>query len=204
MGTADYVVETAKKYNPLSAPWWVALVQGLVAAGLGILLLLFPRQAADALAPFLALYILIHGLFEIAAGTNKERTTTAMQIAYYRGIVGAAIGGVLLSLFFLGVLSRETGIFWLGIGLLLYGLGGLYLAFARGSGNGRILSLIGAVLFIILGAIGIWGRFSETVPLFELVSWTLVVLGLGLVVVAFVRRSNSAAEDAAPAKVPVG
>ncbi|MGL4650163.1 MAG: DUF308 domain-containing protein, partial [Caldilineaceae bacterium] len=95
---ADTVMETALKYSPLKASWWVALLQGLIAAGLGILLLIYPQQAIDAIGPFLALYLLIHGLFEVAGGSNKPRTSSADQIAYYRGIVGAVIGGFLISL----------------------------------------------------------------------------------------------------------
>ncbi|MGL4651887.1 MAG: hypothetical protein ACRC1H_20930, partial [Caldilineaceae bacterium] len=121
--------------------------------------------------------------------------SSADQIAFFRGIVGAAIGGFLISLLFLNLLSRETGLLWLSIGLLLYGAGGLYLAFARARGNGRILSLIGAILFVALGAIGLWGSFSGSGQMITIIAWTLIVLGIGLVVMAFVRRSNAKKEE---------
>ncbi len=201
MVTSDAVVASAKKYAPWAAPWWVALVQGLVALGLGALILYYKEQASTVVGQFLALYLLIHGLFELTAGAAAPRSTMAAQIAFYRGVFGAVVGGFLISLIFLQVLTPQTGLLWLSIGLLVYGVGGLYLAFARQHGNGRLLSIIGGALFAVLGAFGLFGRNLAGNPLSNWVGWTLVILGVGLVVMAFVRRSNaaSAAEEAAAA-----
>lgn len=201
MVNPDAVVESAKKYAPWAAPWWVALVQGLIAIGLGALILYYRETATTVVGQFLALYLLIHGLFELTAGAAAPRSTMAAQIAFYRGIFGAVVGGVLISLIFLQALSVATGLLWLSVGLLVYGAGGLYLAFARQRGNGRLLGIIGGALFVVLGTFGLFGRSLEGNPLSTWVAWTLVILGVGLVVMAIVRRSNanSAAEEAAAA-----
>jgi uncharacterized membrane protein HdeD (DUF308 family) len=190
MVTADDIVESAKKYSPFRAAWWVALVQGVLAIGLGLLFWLYPVRAAEALAQFLALYLLIHGLFEINSKAGPASRSMAAQIAYYRGIVGALVGGLLLSLLFLGFLDRDFGLITLGVALIIYGAAGLYLAFALQRGNGRILGIISSVLMLALGLAGFLGRNTETSVLGTWVGPSLVVIGLALVLVAFIRRSS--------------
>ncbi len=194
MSSADYVVETAKQYSPLKAAWWVALVQGLVSLGVGILLIVNGARATVVVAQFLALYLLIHGLFEMASMSNRVRNSFAMQVVYYRGALGALFGGVLLSLLFLDWLTASAGFFWLAVGLLVYGVGGLYLAFARGSGNRRILSTVGAALFILIGTLGVTSRFYGESLAASVIAWTLTLLGVALVIVAIVRRTTVATE----------
>lgn len=188
--SADDIVESAKKYSPFRAAWWVALVQGVLAIGLGLLFWLNPVGATNALSQFLALYLLVHGLFEINGRTGPGPKSTEQQIAFYRGIVGAAVGGLLLSLLFLGLLSRDFGLITLSVALIIYGAAGLYLAFALQRGNGRLLGIIGSVVMLALGLAGFLGRNTEGNVLGTWVGPSLVVLGIALAVVAFIRRSN--------------
>lgn len=186
---SDHVVTYSKKLAPWSAPWWVALLQGIFALGLGIALMVWPTEATLLLGQLLALYLLVSGVFEVIEGLRNPRTTTAANISFYKGIVGAVIGGLLLLLIFMQAVSASTGFILLGIGLLVYGAVGLFLGFQRHSGNGKLLSLIAAALFVILGILSIW--FQDAGVMDVWVAWTLVILGAGLIVLAFMRRSNA-------------
>ncbi len=201
MYNPDAIVDTANKYKPWVGHWWNALIQGILALALGILLFYYPTEATKALAQILALYLFVSGLFTLQAGPRLKEEGANGQIAYYKGLSGAVIGGLIIFLLIFGFISNSMALTLLGIGLLIYGGVGFYLAFARERGNGRILAIIASVLLFLMG---VWALFFREMDVIG--SWVvpmLIILGAGLIVMAFVRRDNmkkaAAAAEAAQA-----
>ncbi len=186
--TSDDIVEMAKKYKPWAGSWWNALIQGLLALGLGLLLWFNSADAARILGQFLALYLFVSGLFAIEAGPRMMLGEEGGKIAYYKGVAGALIGGVLIVLLIMQWVTPDMGLILLGVGLLIYGVVGLYQAFAGLKGNSRILTIIASALFLFLGISALFLREAGIMRIW--VAPTLMVLGVGLIVMAFIRRSN--------------
>lgn len=205
MLSSDNVVSQAKKATPWSAPWWVSLVEGLTLAAVGIYLIYDPNTAMTVFGRLIALYLFVAGLIQTLAGLQKPQTDMTGKLALWRGIIGAVLGGivVILSLVF-GWLSPQTALWILAAGTFLYGLIGLYLAFAQKTrGSGRLLALLGSILFIVVGFTALFLQNRNVVD-----GWigpTFTVLGIGLVIFAFVRRSQQedAKAEAAAAAAPV-
>lgn len=201
--TSDDIVTLAKKYKPWAGSWWNALIQGLLALGLGIFLFMNPTEATRVLAQFLALYLLISGLFAIEAGPRLLQQEGLGKVSYYKGVAGALIGGTLIFLYIMQWLSFDSGMILLGSGLLIYGLIGLYQAYVDKNKNGQILGYISSALFLFLGLSALFFRQQNVMR--GWVAPVLMLLGVGLIVMAIIRRSNAqkakaaVAEAAAPA-----
>ncbi len=187
--TSDDIVNVAMKYKPWAGSWWNALIQGLLALALGIFLFMNPLEATRVLAQFLALYLFISGLFAIEAGPRLIAQAGVGKIAYYKGLAGALIGGIIVFLLILQWLSNDTGLLLLGVGLLIYGAIGLYQAYADKSRNGQIIGYISSALFLFLGLAAVFFRGQNVMRTW--VAPVLMVLGVGLIIMAFIRRSNA-------------
>jgi len=190
MLSSDNVVTQAKKATPWSAPWWVSLLEGVILAALGIYLIVSPDKAVLIFGRAVALYLFIAGLIQTLAGLQKTQTDMAGKLALWRGIIGLVLGGAVVILSFVFQwLSPQTSLWLLAAGTFLYGLIGLYLAFAQKTrGSGRLLALVGSILFIVVGFTALFLQGRSVVD-----GWigpTFTVLGIGLVIFAFIRRSQ--------------
>lgn len=202
--TSDDIVNAAMKYKPWAGSWWNALIQGLLALGLGIFLYMNPKEATRVFAQFLALYLLISGLFAIEAGPRMLAGEKGGPLAYYKGLAGAVIGGLLVFSLILqfGWLTPSIQLLVLGVGLLIYGALGLYQAVVGLKGNSQILGYVSAGLFLFLGIAAVFFRDQPVIG--GWVAPVLMILGVGLIIMAFIRRSNmqkakAAHADAKPA-----
>ncbi len=105
--------------------WWLVLIEGLVAIGLGLYMLIAPNSATVYLGLVIAAYLAISGLLQTFKGA-VHWSAPGGKIDLIQGLVGLISGGGILILYFLKVLSLEMGVIILGIGLVVYGLLGLY------------------------------------------------------------------------------
>ena len=75
-----------------NSPWWLALIQGLVALGIGLFMLLDPTAAIAVLGLLAAIYLLVAGIVHTIRGLARRRAVKRMNVMLIRGIVGLVVG----------------------------------------------------------------------------------------------------------------
>ena len=116
------------------------------------------------------------------------------KTALWRGVLGVAIAALVLLLPEIGLLTLDSGTGLLAIGLLLYGLMGLYLGFRISTRAGRPWgSILNSILVIILGVVFAYGSIGDT-DLIQILGGILIVFGVLLILYSFVRRSSDEGE----------
>jgi uncharacterized membrane protein HdeD (DUF308 family) len=78
--------------------WWLAVLEGIVGVAAGVLALLFPVFAAEALVYIIAAWAIVTGLFEIVAAVGMREQ---IRGEFWLGLAGVAsvLYGVVLFLF---------------------------------------------------------------------------------------------------------
>lgn len=105
--------------------WWLAILEGIVGIVAGVIALLFPLYAAEALVLIIGVWAIITGIFEIVAAIRLREQITG---ELWMGLAGVAsiLYGVVLFLFpGVGVLSLVwlIGGFAIVFGVFLVALG---------------------------------------------------------------------------------
>jgi uncharacterized membrane protein HdeD (DUF308 family) len=168
-------------------PWWLVLVEGIVVALLGLVLLVAPGASLVFLVWLLGIYLLIAGIFRII-GILLDSSSWGWKLA----------GGILCLIAGLAILSNPlwsttVASTWLvilvGFLVMLQGAAGLIVAFQGGGWGMGALSVLGILL----------GLFLVINPLIGVATLTLILAvfmligGVGAVVQAFRMRREAAA-----------
>ena len=170
-------------------PWWLVLVEGVVAALLGLILLVAPGASLVLLVWLLGIYLFIAGIFRIV-GIFLDASSWGWKLA----------GGILSLIAGLAILgnplwSATVASAWLvilvGFLAMLQGAAGLVVAFQGGSWGVGALSVLG-ILF---------GLFLVINPLIGVATLTLILAifmligGVGAVIQAFRMRREAAGQQ---------
>jgi uncharacterized membrane protein HdeD (DUF308 family) len=168
-------------------PWWLVLVEGIVLALLGLVLLVAPGASLSFLVWLVGIYLLIAGIFRIV-GIFLDSSSWGWKLA--AAILCLIAGLAILSnpLWSTTLLSTWLVIL-VGFLAMLQGAAGLIVAFQGGGWGMGALSVLG-ILF---------GLFLVINPLIGVATLTLVLAifmligGVGAVVQAFRMRREAAA-----------
>jgi uncharacterized membrane protein HdeD (DUF308 family) len=131
-----------------SLPWWLVLLEGIVAALFGLLLLFAPGATLLFLVQVLGLYLFIAGLFRII-GIFVDSTLWGLKLA--AGVLCILAGILVLRHpMWSGVLVPTVLVFYVGFLSIFQGGIGIFLAF-RGGGFGiGVLGALGILFGLIL------------------------------------------------------
>jgi uncharacterized membrane protein HdeD (DUF308 family) len=177
---------------PKPSPWWLLLVQGILAIIVGALFFIQPVSTTKTAVFVLGAYWLILGILDLV-GLFRDRTAWGWKL--FTGIIGILAGGVILSGFlgdsgplesYLTTAMVGVTIAWV-IGFLgiMYGIIMLIAAF-RGAGIGA--GILG-VLTMIFGFIILSNPIWTAIGLPFVIGIWLLVGGIFLIVAAFRMRS---------------
>jgi uncharacterized membrane protein HdeD (DUF308 family) len=168
-------------------PWWLVLVEGIVVALLGLILLVAPGASLVFLVWLLGIYLLIAGIFRII-GIFLDSSSWGWKLA--AGILCLIAGLAILSN---PLWSTTVASTWLvilvGFLVMLQGGAGLIVAFQGGGWGMGALSVLGILL----------GLFLVINPLIGVATLTLILAifmligGVGAVFQAFRMRRDAAA-----------
>lgn len=173
-----------------SSPWWLALIQGLVAVGAGLFLLVDPMAATFLVGLLAAIYLLVTGLIYTVRGIIVRRPGKS-SLLLIRGIVGLIFGGVLLLIaFFDGNLSLGYTI--LAIGLIVFGGMGLFQSVFQREGKAFAWGPI--LVHAVLLAWGLIILLFPSVNLPVVSGWLLVIIGVVIVAYTILGRKDPARE----------
>ena len=175
-------------------PWWLVLVEGIVVALLGLLLLVAPGASLFFIVQLLGLYLFIAGIFRII-GIFLDSSSWGLKL----------LGGVLCLIAGLAVLRHPL---WSTVGVpaglvivvgflaMLQGAAGLIVAFLGGGWGMGILSVLG----ILLGLVLVINPLIGVAALPFILGIFMIIGGVGAVVQAF-RIRREAPADQQPSRV---
>jgi uncharacterized membrane protein HdeD (DUF308 family) len=163
-------------------PWWLVLVEGVIAAFLGVILLLAPGATLVFLIQVLGLYLFVAGVFRIV-GIFTDASGWGWKLL--AGVLSILAGLLVLEHpLWSSVLVPTVLVFFVGFLSIAQGAAGLVAAFQGGSwaaGTLAVLGILFGLLLVIYPLIGL-AALPFVLGVFMLVG------GIGAVVQAFGMR----------------
>ncbi len=177
-----------------NSPWWLAVIQGLVAVGAGLFLLIDPLAATFLVGLLAAIYLLVTGLIYTVRGIIARRPGKS-SLLLIRGIVGLIFGAVLLAMALFNIGSLSLGYTILAIGLLVFGGMGLFQSVFKREGKAYAWGPV-----IVHGALLLWGLLilfaRSTINLPAVSGWILLIIGVVVIAYTILGRQDPASDPA--------
>ena len=175
-----------------NSPWWLALIQGLVAVGAGLFLLVDPTAATFLVGLLAAIYLLVTGLIYTVRGIIVRRPGKS-SLLLIRGIVGLVFGAVLLAMALFNIGDVGLGYTILAIGLVVFGGMGLFSSLFHREGKPFAWGPV-----IVSGALLAWGLIilfaRSTINLPAVSGWILVLIGVVIIAYTLLGRKDPGSE----------
>jgi uncharacterized membrane protein HdeD (DUF308 family) len=173
-------------------PWWVVLVEGIVVALFGLLLLVAPGASLFFIVQLLGLYLFIAGIFRII-GIFLDSSFWGLKLL--GGVLCLIAGLAVLNHPLWGAISAPAAlVIIVGFLAMLQGAAGLVVAFQGGGWGMAILSVLG----ILLGFILVINPLIGVAALPFVLGIFMLIGGVGAVVQAFrIRREAPTEQQAA-------
>jgi uncharacterized membrane protein HdeD (DUF308 family) len=170
-------------------PWWLVLVEGIVVALLGLVLLVAPGASLVFLVWLLGIYLVIAGIFRII-GIFLDSSSWGWKLA--AGILCLIAGLVILSNpLWSTTLASTWLVILVGFLVMLQGAAGLIVAFQGGGWGMGALSVLG----ILLGLFLVINPLIGVAALTFILAIFMLIGGVGAVIQAFRMRREAAAQQ---------
>ncbi len=180
------------------SPWWLGLVQGLVALGLGLYLVISRDSATFIIGTLAAIYLVVAGAVQTIRGIGL-RSADKGSIVLIRGVVGLVFGIVLLVMAFFSIGSLSAGFTILAIALAVFGALGLFTSFFQRGGRAFEWGPVLVNLALLAWGVLVFFSRAQGFDLTSVSGWILIAVGAIILVWTFLTRSK---EPDDPAAVP--
>jgi len=190
----DTSIESAQADHPDALPWWAVLVEGIVVALLGLVLLVAPGASLFFLVWLLGIYLFIAGIFRII-GIFLDSSSWGWKLA--AGILCLIAGlAILTNPLWSTTLASTWLVILVGFLAMLQGAASLIIAFQGGGWGMGALSVLGILfgLFLVINPLIGVGALTLILAIFMLIG------GVGAVIQAF-RMRREAASAQQPGRV---
>lgn len=138
---------TSNIYKP-TIPWWLILIQGIIALVLGVLLLLEPQATLLVLIQVLGIWWLVTGILDIVS-LFLDRTGWGWKL--FRGIVGIIAGLLILQHPLVSaVFVPSLIVIFLGFLGIVQGIMGIIGAFRGGGWVSAVFGVVSIIVGLIL------------------------------------------------------
>lgn len=186
--------EGAKQLAPWrsSLPWWVAFLEGIIIAIIGLLIILDPNKANVRLSLILSLALFVSGFFQFLDLNRSRAPENVDGTMGARAGVGMFAGLVALVLWYLDQLTVQGGLIILGLGSLIYGVLGFFLVF-NSVGAQRRVAIVESLLYVAVGALALYALFGgadEIASVVSILGWIALIAGSAIAVFGFLRRGH--------------
>lgn len=173
-----------------NSPWWLGLIQGLVALGLGLFMVLDPTSAGKTIGVLAAIYLLVAGIIHTIRGLARRRVLKRTNLMLIRGIAGLVVGGIILffALFSIGSVSMAQIV--LAIGLILFGAMGLFSSVFQRDGKAFAWGPVLANLALVVWGILIFIGRNQGWNLTAISGWILIIIGVVVLVWTLLGRKE--------------
>lgn len=188
------------------APWWLALIESIIALALGAYILMQTTSAATNILMILGGFLLIVGLLTIFSAVRNRVPPSGKTAELIRGAVAAVVGAIVLLANYIPALTPALLTPFVALALIVYGLFGLFTAF-RISGEvglqwGRLL---GGLIYTVLGGLLFFANNEEALQLVQLMGVLLVAVGILLLVYTIILfRKQSVEQEMEAARIARG
>ena len=164
-------------------PWWLLLLQGIIALILGAYLLAYPLQTLMVIIVFLGAYWFVSGIFTLVS-IGVDKSHTGMKILL--GFLGIILGLLILAYPYYSTLVVPY-IFTIMVGViaLIYGFIALWGAF---TGKGWGVGILG-LLSIIFGLLILANPIASTIAVPFVFGIFGIVFGFAAIIGSFMLRS---------------
>lgn len=164
--------------------WWVLLAEGIVAVGLGLLIMFRPFEAAGWVLLILASLLALHGLLTLIGFLRGQRQG---GLSVIRGAIGLIVGltVILMALFNIG--DRQVVAWLLAIGMLADGVLALVAPFLEAAEDGQRGGIVMGILLLALGGL-LFYNLVTGVDILQATAWTLLLFGAVLIVYSMLMR----------------
>ncbi|MDZ4265831.1 MAG: HdeD family acid-resistance protein [Mycobacterium sp.] len=181
-------METAAPPSMLQHLWKSALLSGVLAVILGIMVLVWPAITILVAAIFFGAFLLVTGISQVVLAFSVRGSTSGRVLLFVSG--AAAI--VLAVLCFLSLQESILLLaIWIGIGFIFRGVATAMSAITDRTLPGRAWEIFIGVISLIAGVIMLASPFESLATLTMVVGIWLIVIGVFEVVSAFGIRAAS-------------
>ncbi|MFD0316002.1 HdeD family acid-resistance protein [Streptomyces flavalbus] len=166
--------------------WQALLLTGVASLVLGVLVLVWPGASLRAAGVLFGLYLVVSGVFQLAAAFGTHRTTALRVMAFVSGVLSILLGlfcfrGALQSILLLAL--------WIGIGWLFRGLTQTLAAASDPAMPARGWQLLLGVVTLLAGVVLIVSPFESVAVLTVVGGCWLVAVGVVEIIAGFgIRR----------------
>jgi uncharacterized membrane protein HdeD (DUF308 family) len=182
----------------LAESWWTVGLRGILGILFGLILLLTPGLALEVFVILFAAYMLVDGVFAIAAGIKAARNGERWGLLILEGIVDLAAGlvAVLWPAITMVALIWIVAIWAIVTGALMLGA-----AFSLNLDHGRWWLALGGIASIIFGILLVIEPLIGAVVLTMWIGAYALVFGIFLLILAFQLHSKKEERER---KAPAG
>jgi uncharacterized membrane protein HdeD (DUF308 family) len=172
-----------------SFPWWLILMEGIIAAIFGFLLLVAPGATLLFLVQVLGIYLFIAGIFRIV-GIFADASWWGLKLL--AGALSILAGLLVLDHpLWSEVMVPTVVVFYIGFLSIFQGGIGIFMAFRGGGWGIGIVSVLGVLFGLILVIYPLIGLAALPFVL----GFFMLIGGIGAVVQAFRMRREAPAEQ---------
>ncbi|WP_445284842.1 HdeD family acid-resistance protein [Streptomyces sp. DSM 118148] len=163
------------------AAWQVVLATGIASLVLGVLVLVWPGPSLLVAGVLFGLYLVVSGVFQLAAAFGTHRRTSLRVLAFVSGALS-----VLLGLFcFRGPMQSTLLLaLWVGIGWVVRGITQTLAAASDSRMPGRGWQIFLGIVTFVAGVVLIDSPFTSVAVLTLVAGWWLVAVGIVEIVTA--------------------
>ena len=168
-------------------PWWVVLLQGIIALILGIFFLTSPYMTLLVVVTFLGAYWFVSGIFALVS-LGVDKTNAGLKVLL--GILGIILGILILAYpYYSAFIVPFVFVIMVGVWALI--IGGLYM-YQAFTGGGWAVGILGFIS-VIFGLILLIQPYIATLALPFVLGILGIVFGFAAIVGSFMIRSRQKA-----------
>ncbi len=173
--------------NLLNLTWKVAVARGVLGIVFGLLLVISPLSAVVFLIMW-GVWLLFDaiGWFTTAFAKGQPASNRAMSILL--GVLALLVA--FFAIFRPGI-TAATLVLFVGIWLIVRGVGGALVGITQAKGGSRWLILLGAALDILLGVLFFLNPLGSAVVIVLFIGITLIVWGIVFVALGLMLRKRA-------------
>jgi uncharacterized membrane protein HdeD (DUF308 family) len=170
--------------------WSSAVVSGLLAAVLGVVILVWPGPSILVTSGVFGAYLVISGVAMVVLGFSFPAPAASRFLSVISGVASVVLGVLAFKHFGEGYAVLLLAI-WIGVGFIVRGVTALTTAIADTQFPGRGWAIFFGIVSVLAGSVVLVYPFDSIVTLALVAGIWLVVLGVVEVISGFGMRSDA-------------
>jgi uncharacterized membrane protein HdeD (DUF308 family) len=170
--------------------WLSAVLFGLLAVILGVLVLVWPGPTIIVAAVLLGVYLVVSGIVLVALAFSLPTSTGSRFLNFIAGVASVILGVLAFRHFGQGYAILLLAI-WIGVGFIFRGVSAMAAAISDPQFPGRGWTIFFGVISIIAGIVVLAYPISSLVTLALVVGIWLIIVGVMEVISGFSVRSDA-------------